>query len=302
MGKALIPADAPFGYLPGDNATAPYGPDDCLNIRILKADGSELADPFRVGVTANGHDRSQQLKAQVFPFAEAANVTIEVSSGLTLSDVVPNSSTGVITFRVVGNLTAGSTNEGDQNITASHNVEPYFVRKNVTVVVPFQVGTPHDTAGGGVVVSNQVLGPTSSPAWYGLPAGQVFLATTYKRVLTITVWDKWNHAIGDLYGGAEISENLGSITATINQFLSSASTYSDPVGYAEPRTSGPSVVAAGSADAVAWPSAPQVPLQGTVGPSAQNIDVFVDGFPLNPAIVNRTVTVSPPSSVTITWP
>jgi len=313
-GTPLIPDNAPIGYLPGDDAVAAYAISDepvapidggggdgggggggggtqngCLNIMIKKADDSSLPSPFRIGITANGHNRTQHLKAVVFPFADAANVTISVTSGITLSNVSPNSSTGVITFDVVGKTE--STAKGDQTIAADHT-SGYSVTQSVTVVVPSKVGTPHDTQGGGMAIANRVLDATTSPAAVGLQPGQVALVTTYLRFVNVVVWDRFNEPIGTIYQGAEVFEGV-----TINQFLSANSTYLDPVGFVEID----SIVQAGSAAAQAWPSQPLIPLQHT-GSTVQNIAVQVDGFALNPAIVNRTVTLNPPNSITITWP
>ena len=250
---------------------------------------------FWEGIWAT-HDRSQQFKAIVFPFNEAANVTIEVSSGLTLSNVSAPSPNGEITFRVVGNLPAGSVNQGDQTITAFHNVEPVFAAKDVTVVVPWQIATPHDTTGGGMSIVNLVATAATSPAAQGLPPGHVALVTTYVRFLTITVHDRWGQPIGDLYQGAAITETFGGNNVAINQSLSANSTYPDPVGFVMIL----GAVPAGSPAAIAWPSAPLIPLAPAT--ETQNLPVQVDGFNLNPAIAGRVVTSQPPSNVTITWP
>lgn len=301
-GRPLRPADAPIGYLPGDDVTASKKDmqsltvnQDCLHIDIKKADDSPLPTPFRIGITANGHDRTQHLKAVVFPQAEASNVTISVSTNLTLSNVSAPSN-GVITFDVVGNTK--SQNRGDASIAADHSSDFYFVQYTASVVVPSQIATPHDTNGGGVVVANRVLDATTSPFIGNLPPGDVLLATTYGRVLTITVWDQFGEPIGDIYQGAAVSEDDPSGgTHPLNQLLTAASTYSDPVGTAAIN----SVVTAGSPDALAWPSQPQMPLTLS-GSFPATLNVYVDGFLLNPAIVSRTLTFSPPNSVTITWP
>jgi hypothetical protein len=91
-----------------------------LRITLQKGDGSSLPSPLRVGISYDDntnnihHDRKQPLRAVVEPAAEAANVTITVSSKLSSSDV--NTTNGVITFKVVG--TMESDNPGDQTITA----------------------------------------------------------------------------------------------------------------------------------------------------------------------------------------
>lgn len=295
--------------MPGDDA-APNQADsqalaqssggDCLHIDIKKADDSYLPQPFRIGITANNHDRTQHLKAVVFPQSAAANLSLTVSSGLTLSNKsLP--SNGVVTFDVVGNTKSQS--KGDAWIDAYVDTvsgDSYDTRPSVSVVVPGQVGTPHDTTGGGLVIANRVLDATTSPAILFLPPGQVELSTIYARFLTITVLDQFGDLIGSTYEGAEVSEFVSADNSwhTINQVLTASSSYSDPVGTREICCT----AAAGSSQAQSWPSQPTLPLTQN-GSATQNIAVRVDGFDLSPGIVNRTLTVvSSPSSVTISWP
>ena len=270
-----------------------------VQVTFQQGDGSALPSPLRVGISATAldntvHDRKQRLRAVVQPSSEAANITILVSSKLQATIV--SRSGGVITFDVVG--TTKSTTRGDSSITARNAQSGATVATaTVSVVVPAQVATPHDTIGGGIVVSNRVLDATTSPAIIRLPPNQVELSTIYVRFLTITVKDQFGDLIGDLYQGAEVSEaDLGQLFS-INQPLTAMSTYSDPVGTREVCC----VVARGSAQANAWPSQPNIPLSQS-GSAPQNIDVFVDGFRLTPGIANRQVSVSPPRNVTITWP
>jgi hypothetical protein len=129
-----------------------------------------------------------------------------------------------------------------------------------------------------------------------LPAGKVSLQTIYVRYLTITVKDQFNNLIGDIYAGAVVTETIGAANVTINQPLTSASTYSDPVGLGIQH----SIVDATSTAAANWPAQP---LQPMVSASAtQNIPVQVDGFILVPAISARTWTTTAPSTLTISWP
>jgi hypothetical protein len=183
---------------------------------------------------------------------------------------------------------------GDAMIIATHS-SGGMSKYPVSVVVPFQVGTPHDVTGGGLVAANRVLDATTSPAIIGLPPGQVQLATIYVRFLNILVWDQFGDTIGTLYAGAAVTE-LGGIA--INQNLTAASTYSDPVGFFFVPVI--AVVPAGSPAALAWPTQPLAPMQART--ATQNISVQIDGFALTPAIVNRGVTATPPNTVTITWP
>lgn len=158
-------------------------------VTITKVDGSALPNPYRLGVNGGDHDRTQTLKATVAPPSQAANVAIQVSSKITGSISTINTSTGVITFTVVGNSesSAGSScSKGDSFIRAVHSGAT-LVNKPVFVSVPSKVATPHDTTGAGLVIANRVLDANTSPAWQGLAANDVMLATIYVRYLTNTV-------------------------------------------------------------------------------------------------------------------
>jgi len=152
-----------------------------IDLAFQKSDGSALPSTLRVGITANGHDRKQHLRAVVDPSSEAANITISVSSKLQLSNV--STSGGIITFDVVG--ATKSDSRGDSTITARHSSGTTFT-KSTSVVVPAQVGTPHDTTGGGVVIANRALNVTTLPPIINVPSSQVDLVTIYSRALSIT--------------------------------------------------------------------------------------------------------------------
>lgn len=269
-----------------------------LDVKFQKA-GSDIAPPLKVGITKNGHDRTQHLSIQITPASDDANtvagqMTVKGTAAVTVSNVA--AAANVVKFDLVG--VTKSAGKGDATVTASHSGTDYTLA--VSVIVPGQVATPHDTAGGGMVASNRVLDGTTSPAVPGLPAGTVVLATIYVKFLTITVNDQFNDPLGDLYAGASVSETAaGAGDVPINQNLTAAGTYSDPVGLAGfPPVR---VVPAGSPAALAWPGAAPAPLPVT--PTIrQDIAVQVDTFPLDPAIVNRQVTPTPPATVTIVWP
>jgi hypothetical protein len=266
-----------------------------VEVEFQTSGGAALASPLRVGITFGTNDRTQNLRAVVTPEEEADNVTLSASSNLSLSNVTRNGN--VITFDLVG--TARSSNRGDQIITATHT-SGLTADHPVSVVVPGQIATPHDVTGGGVVLFNGVFDETTKPSVFNLQPGNVFLATLLARVLTITVLDQFGDTIGGLYQGAKITELLVEPKfRPTNQDLTAASTYSDPVGaFFTPPVS---QVPANSPEANAWPSQPHVlPVQPDSGGS--NPLVRVDGFLLNPGVVNRTVVITPPSTLTITWP
>lgn len=149
---------------------------------------------------------------------------------------------------------------------------------------------------GTFVAENRVLTTSTSPPAQGAGPGEVELATIYARFLTIKVIDQFNDLIGDIYVGAEVTETLGASNVSINQYLTSSSTYSDPVGLKIHH----SFVSDGSTAAMNWPTQTLLPM---VSASAtQNIPVQVDGFTLVPGIAARTWTSTPPSTLTISWP
>ena len=279
--------------------TCPDGATATANVNVKVLDGIEfqtdsgapLSSPLRLGITVGSHDRKRHLRAAVCPASEVNNVTLSASSGVTISNV--HISGNYITFDAVGN--AASSTRGDQSITATDSSSGTTVAQAVSVVVPSKVGSPHDLTGGGLVSQNMDLDATTSPGWGGATPGNVLLSTIYVRFLVITVTDQFDDNIGDIYAGALVSEYGGT---SINQNLTTSSTYSDPVGVAF-NPANP-IVPAGSARANSWPTSALLPMQNFS--ATQNIPVEVDGFPLNPAIVNRQVAATPPSTVTITWP
>lgn len=243
-----------------------------VSIRITQANGASLASPFRVGISSTGysgavHDRTQHLKAVVTPSSQAANVTIQVSSGLTLSN--QQTSNGIITFDVVGNTK--STNKGDAWIKAQHS-SGSPVTKKVSVVIPHKVGLPHDTVGGGLVAKNMLADSSTSPAGLGLPPGYVYLITAYIRYLNVIVKDQFGENIGSLYQGAEVAEYVNFLWRPINQSLTAASTYADPVG---------EIIVYGyalreSSIAQQWTTQPLQPM--VEGSETRTVTVAIDGF------------------------
>jgi hypothetical protein len=265
-----------------------------VSVQFQKSDGSALPSPLRVGITANEHDRKQQLRAVVTPGNQVGNVTISVSSKLSLSNVA--TSGNIINFNVVGNTK--SMNAGDSSITATISGGGTS-SASVSVVVPGSIGTPHDTTGI-VVRKNMVADDTTSPPSIGTPAGQVALVTLYARNLTITVLDQFGDSL-NTYASAKVEEYSDALGrwVNINSPLNGSGAYTDPVGVGIFYQNVP----AGSQQAQNWPSQPLL-LMPPNPPFTQTFRVRVDGFELtpSPAISNRTVTTTPPDSVTISWP
>jgi len=191
---------------------------------------------------------------------------------------------------------------------------------SVSVVVPGDVGTPHDEPTGIVAVVNGCYSQYTSPVFTLVPTNKVSLKTIWMQWLTIKVVDQFGEDLGDLYENAEVEELLGSGWHTINQFLDSAGCYQDPVGdYCNkdgfaPGTISPAVlVDPGSSEAGSWSTEPLEVCWSDITPpvvipKSADVRVRADGFELGPQITNRVATINwggaGPSnvSVNITWP
>ena len=258
-----------------------------ITFALTDAMGAGLANPHRVGMTTGAFNRTQRLRVEVQPPQEAQNVVVAAVGNIRVSNQVVVG--GAVEFDLDG--TAESANQGDETIIVRHSrcVDIAEIRHPVSVLVPAQIGTPHDVTGNGLVVANRALNSGTSPAIFNVQPPNVILVTVYLRQLTIVVWDQFGGRIGDLYSGSLITEGGQSI----NQNLTAQSTYIDPVGRFVQKSVNP-VVLAGSAAALAWPNDPQEPIDLVM--QTQNISVEVDGFVLRPApaINNRVVNTVPP--------
>jgi hypothetical protein len=294
-----------------------------VDVKFKKSDGSgsDLPSPFKVGISqmtigntdvAGGggptmHDRTQTIWVVVTPAGEAANVTVS-GPGLNVSTVSTNTTSGVITVKVVGKTK--STQRGDFSLYANHTTAGLFPKGPggtplpggfpVTVVVPGAIAGPpnyqHDTTGT-LAVQNMALNLTTSPT-KNIDSGHVELDTIYARFLTITVLDQFGDPLGNLYQNAEVEENIFGTLVSINSPLSATGTYSDPVGAVLHGNK----VAKGDPSIADWlkPDAAKLPLMADSEP--QTIAVSVDQFALTPSVAGRTWTATPPNSITISWP
>ena len=211
------------------------------------------------------------------------------------------------TFDAVG--TNKSDNPGDASIKAIVAGAGTATTASVSVVIPRSIATPHDTTGAGLVIQNMALNVKTSPGLIEVPSSQKKLVTVYIRWLVITVKDQFTDLIGDIYPDAEVSEAQegSSLVFSINQHLTSSSSYVDPVGAAI----GTAIVASTDTTSINnWiTGSTKNPLPSGLTPDVQRLSVFVDNFHLrpDPAIANRTITysgsgtTSPPVSMTINW-
>lgn len=300
------PAMKPLSPQPSYPTSAPaqFTVDQPVTVTFQKSTGAAITPPLRIGITIGAHDRTQQLQAVVQPSTATSTVTLTASNQLKLSSIQTKGN--IITFSLVG--VTKSNNRGDALITATANGTTVGTL-SVSVLVPGQVGTPHDTGTGEtLVIKNFALNETTSPVAIGVPSGQVWLVTGYYYFLTITVLDQFGGKIGDLYSGSTVTETwIGDgQNHNTNQNLTTNSTYTDPTGYGKPLYIWGNFVSATSTQAKDWVKAttPTLPLPISPVSWTDNLPVQVDGFDLNPAIVNRQITtnIGPPPTITIIWP
>jgi hypothetical protein len=263
-----------------------------VSIHFQTQSGVGLSSPLRVGVTKNGHDRTQHLQAVVDPGSEVGNVSLSSSSDVAVNNVAIAGN--AINFDLIG-IAYTDPNGPSDSITATHK-NGVTATQLVSVVIPFQVAIPHDCVGTLIPPFNLAATAKTSPAATGLDPGQAILWTIYERILTVTVWDQFMSPIGDLYSGAVITESDQQTGIT----LSAASTYPDPTGVFTEDIP-PQIVPVLSADAVNWPMKPLIPPMGTLTKDTSRM-VEVDGFDLQPAVERRTATLVPPNNLTISWP
>ncbi|MFA7160397.1 MAG: hypothetical protein WC299_13945 [Kiritimatiellia bacterium] len=166
------------------------------------------------------------------------------------------------------------------------------------VLKPAAIHSPHPQFNGNVAGQNRALDSTTSPSAM-VGAGNVLLISLYITYQTITVDDQFGNTLNAIFSGSPVTEYGG---VAINQLMTAAGTYSDPVGNG---------IIAGVVPAENPPGTPNpviaVFLASPVPPApastvVQNIPVEVGGHSLNPAVVSRQVTTSPPNNLQIVWP
>ena len=253
-----------------------------------------------------GADKSQQnaifvkVTATVTPKDLVSNVSVNnfvtLPGGAGAAGVdnsQPDTSTGQIVFDLYGiNGTAPSMPTGDVKLEAKDG-GTVLGTVIVTIEITKAIGTPHPTFGPKAVTpAHYVLTSTSTPAGFGLQQGYEYLATDALDWMTIPVIDQFGKPLSSVYKGAPVDEEEGSSWDPINQTMSANGTYQDPVSVGNLSQSVP----LGNPNNVPWPT-----LTSPQGPYLQNISVEVAGFPLNPGVVNRSVSYAN-GMLTITWP
>jgi len=245
----------------------------------------------RVGISANGHDRTQHITVTACPSSEIGNVALTPGPHIKLSNFQMNAGNGTKTFDLVG--TDKSTAQGDTYVTATDNVTGCSDTKTATVIIPAAVGTPHPQFySTSVAGQNLCLNSTTTPADWSVIPPNVALVTAFITPQSISVVDQFGNACGDLYDGSIITENGNPLNQTL-----SGSAYTDNVGVWDDSYG---IYNASDPVAVNWPKHSPTLIDAT-GTKPLNTHVEVDGFSLNPAIQNRTYSYTPPSTLQVIW-
>ncbi|MBI4747446.1 MAG: hypothetical protein HY774_03115 [Acidobacteria bacterium] len=273
-------------------------------IQFQTSDGQPIMTPLRVGISSNGHDRTQHLQAVVTPAQEAANVSLvefNGSSGIKTSNIqrVGNK----IKFDITGTIKTDKTKpEGDIFTLASYYTGGKVYTHNVVVPVPTSIATPHDTKGV-KIIENTGLNSVTIPRISAVDPSRYLLVTLYARKLKVTLWDQFGKKLGTLYDGAEIFERFEDESSfqTINQFITEG-LYYDIVGNPSPGYLEPGVLAfIAATDQTSlnnWKK--QAKLPPTPGSDIQEIYIRIDGFELETK-VSRTITLTG-SDIIVIWP
>lgn len=264
-----------------------------------------MGDPHRVGITANGHDRTQHLSLTVSPAKYTKDVALTAdATKLSLTNLVKNETTGVITFDLVGTVKSATKGDAWLKADVTSVTGGTFTRK-VSVVVPNKIAIPHQ--GGVHIIGGQKLykfDANTSPAEAQVPAGKAMVVMGAYFFMTIVVTDQFDEKVGALYLGSDITEG----GTKINQKLNADSNYSDPVGVGQP------IPDINNGNGMFWnwndpnlqqalkpENNPFVPFENSPW-IFKNEAVEVDGFPLNPGIVNRKIRFLAPDKIEINWP
>ena len=161
-------------------------------------------------------------------------------------------------------------------------------------MIPKAVGTPHDVRDYSQVTPKNIASDSTTSPAAPTPQGKVSLATAWLYWLTIQVVDQFGRPLTSVYQGADIFEKNN-----INQDLTPSGTYQDPVGKVQLNVFENPVDKNGPLEKewLDWVPQPLLSFRET-----QNIDVWVGGHPLSPAIVGREVIANTELGIKIVWP
>ena len=241
----------------------------------------------RVGISANGHDRTQHITVTACPSSEIGNVALTHGTHITLTNLKVDMGSGTKTFDLIG--LNKSTAPGDDYVMATDNASFCYDMKTVTVIVPAAIGTNPPPFNGDVQPQNLCTDSNTSPAAWGVGPPDVYLATYYDAPLNIPIVDQFTNACGDLYDGSDILENGNPLNQTL-----SGSAYTDNAGFNVPL----GIYDRSNPIAVNWPT--NTTSVGHSNSAHDILTITVDRiFDLKPFL--RTCIYTPPAHLQFIW-
>jgi hypothetical protein len=267
----------------------------------FQKNGKLLAETHRIGIKGSisgAIEQKQKILAEISP-KEAVDefkskITLAGSSNLTISN--ENEESNGKSFDLIG--TQKSSSKGDQKLTAKIN-DKISSENKISVVIPSKVATPHHEPSGTALVKNVVQpGPNSL----------VILGTIWYQNVNIIVQDQFDETIGELYEGAEITEDGGkSIGLSGKTILTKSSSYVDPTGVMLYSTINgmPKMYSANDPAVGNWPTDTPIATSSAINNGGNKAEV--DGFHLSPGIENRKAyyqgsPVPAQNTVNVIWP
>jgi hypothetical protein len=203
-----------------------------------------------------------------------------------------------VKFDLVG-VVPGSATKGDTwvRVTAKECV----ATRKISVVYPKSIGKPFANGAFKVAPKNMALSRTTVPAYWSVPnattpPNAVIGATVWGTSIDVVVKDQFGDSLEHLYDGADISEDAGGQSNPLNVKLNNSS-YPDFISIMQTLAS------------ANLPNSPII-INFLAGPTlrppadavdAANVPVQVDGFQLNPAVVERITRWISPDKIEIQW-
>jgi GT2 family glycosyltransferase len=281
---------------------------DTFNVIRIKV--SFVTNPVRTGFTIQFQGANvirkgipQLVEAKVEPASAVESIDFKPGGpnpGRILIENVVRQADGTVFFYVKGrDDTPANKPNGDTTVDALCD-ETVIASVQAIVIIPKAIAKPYPQAAGALDPQNLGINRETSPAAYDVPPTKVRLITAWIQWLPIAVNDQFGIRLHNMYSGAKVEERADDGNwYTINQPMSSAGLYLDPVFAFEPRPN--SDVLANSQDAQNWPLPPPPdPLPMVARSKIQDIPVRVAGHYIGTIV--RQVTATPPNQVTIQWP
>jgi len=285
---------------------------------VVKATCGKVAKTATVTVTSLGFDKETYRTGFTNPPRRsniAVKGTLECDPPATVADVTlgligpprvkieilrRDPAAGLLTFQLKGLTATPKLNpEGDTTLVARVDGKD-CAEAQVVVVIPKAIHKPYPQKNGPVTPKNMWVSVDTSPALFDVPRGQVLLITAYFHTLIVTVEDQFGDILDELYEDAPVEEFIvveelfERAWHRINQSLSAAGTYLDPVGFP---ARGPQVPRR-DRSVLQWARQPLIPL--APGGQRQSLPVKVGGHFVGTIV--RDVIETPPANIQVIWP